>query len=65
MKEEKRHKCIYIHIHIHINEKGQKGLYIYCSCPFSGTRRVRETYENSWLSGRKKHGKHTEDYRVK
>ena len=51
MKEaKKRQKNIYmhirIHIHIHINEKGQKGFYIYSSCPFSGKRRVRESYEN-------------------
>ena len=59
------HIHIHIHIRIHINEKGQKGLYIYSSSPFSGKRRVRETYENSWLSGRKKHAKNTEDYRVK
>ena len=44
MKEAKRHKSIsihiriHIHIHIHINEKGQKGLYIYFSSPFSGKK---------------------------
>ena len=59
------HIYIHRHIHIHMNERGQKGFYIYSSCPFSGKRRVRETYENSWLSGRKKHAKSTEDYRVK
>ena len=26
---------------------------------------MRETYENSWFSGGKKHAKNTEDYRVK
>ena len=71
MKEAKRQKNIsmhiriHIHIHIHINERGQTGFYIHSSCPFSGKRRVRETYENSWLSGRKKHAKITEDYKCK
>ena len=57
-------------------KKAQKYTCIYSSCPFSGKkegerelwewkRRVRETYENYWLSGRKKHSKNTEDYRVK
>ena len=45
-KGTKIYMHIHIHIRIHINERGQKGFYIYSSCPFSGKRRVRDSYEN-------------------
>ena len=38
---------------IDLNERGKQLFYIYFKCPFSGKRRVRDSYENSWLSGRK------------
>ena len=43
---------------IELNERGKKGFYIYSKSLFSGKRRVRDSYENSWLSGRKNMNKH-------
>ena len=62
-----------------MNERGKKGTKIYMHILklslvrkkegerelWEWKRRVRETYENSWLSGRKKHSKNTEVYMVK